>query len=98
MGINSRPTCPIRRILIVGLLPRQFEAVRRRIGNRAELQLVSSQDGMGRVMQALRTGAFAVVNTKFIHHAHFLHLDRQRCHLCCGGDSTVTRAVETLLA
>jgi hypothetical protein len=99
VGLNSKPVLPLKRILIVGLLPRQFEAVVRRIGRRAQLELCSSQDGFGRVMQALHApGVFVVVNTKFISHKHLRHISRDRCCLCHGGDSTVTRTVEELLA
>jgi hypothetical protein len=98
MGLNSTPTSTVRRILIVGLLPRQFETVRRRIGKRADLRHVSSQDGFGRAMQAMHAGtAYLVVVTKWVAHKHLHHVDRNRCRLCHGGDTTVTRAVEELL-
>jgi hypothetical protein len=98
VGLNSRPTFVIRRVLIVGLLPRQFEAVRRRIGDRADLVHVNTQSGVARAIRQLETGAYAVVDTKFISHKLFAHIDRDRTRLCHGGDTTVTRAVETLLA
>ncbi|MGZ5080733.1 MAG: hypothetical protein ACXWBT_14395 [Usitatibacter sp.] len=97
MGFNSKPVGSVKRILIVGLLPRQFETVQRRIGDRAVLEHCSSQDGIGRIMQALHSGAYAVVNTKFIYHRTLHHVDRDRCRLCHGGDTTVTREVEALL-
>lgn len=98
MGINSRPAYRVRRILIVGMLPRQFEAVRKRIGARAELEHVSSQSGFGRVMQAMTRGAYLVLAAKFISHKHLHHADRNKVRICYGGDTAVTRAVEELLA
>lgn len=86
------------KIVVVGPLPRQFERIRRRIGGRAELQLASSQDGFGKVMQAVRKGAYVVANTKFMQHDHFNHMDRSRCILCQGGDTAVVRAIEALLS
>lgn len=87
-----------KRIVIVGMLQRQFEVVRRRIGNKAELQLVSSDGGMGKAMQLMHSGAYLVVNTKWVSHSHMAHADRSRTRLCCGGDTTITRAVEELIA
>lgn len=98
MGLNSKPMSAVRRILIVGMLPRQFEAVRRRIGDRAELEHISSQSGFGRVMQAMSRGAYLVLDAKFISHKHLHHADRDRCRICYGGDTAMTRAVEELIA
>lgn len=88
----------MKRILILGLLPRQFEAVRRRIGARAELVYVSNQGCRARACQQLEAGVAVVVNTRFVKHHHTDHIDPKRTKFCNGGDSTVTRAVEELLA
>jgi hypothetical protein len=98
MGINSKPVFALKKILIVGLLPRQFETVRRRIGGRAELT-AHLLAGRHRARGALTAGGHyhAVVDGKFISHSHLRAIPRDRCHLCYGGDTTVTRAVEELL-
>jgi hypothetical protein len=86
-----------RRIVLVGLTGKQAEALRRRVGDRATLTMLTPD----RALKFRGSDSDAVLMTRFIGHKHESHLRRvSTCPLICvrtGGVEAVARVLEAIV-